>query len=51
MVNITSPESNQVNVPEQGTNIINVGWQERVLSSSVGGYLLGAGLKNLRKNR
>jgi uncharacterized membrane protein len=46
-VNITTSESNQVNVPEQGTNIINVGWSERVTSAAVGGYLLGAGLKNL----
>lgn len=48
-VNTTTHESNQVNVPERGTNIINVGWQERVLSAGVGGYLLAAGLKNLRK--
>lgn len=48
-VNITTPENNQVNVPERGTNIINVGWQERVLSAGVGGYLLAAGLRNLTK--
>jgi len=46
-VNITSGESNQVNVPEQGSNIINVGWSERVASAGLGGYLLGAGIKNL----
>jgi uncharacterized membrane protein len=48
-VNMTTQENNQVNVPEQGTNIINVGWQERVLSAGVGGYLLAAGLKNLTR--
>ena len=46
-VNLTSTDSNQVNVPEQGTNIINVSWAERVASAGLGGYLLGAGLKNL----
>jgi uncharacterized membrane protein len=46
-VNITSGESNQVNVPEHGTNIINVSWNERVVSAGLGGYLLGAGIKNL----
>jgi len=46
-VNITSGESNQVNVPEYGTNIINVSWNERVVSAGLGGYLLGAGIKNL----
>ncbi len=46
-VNITSNESNQVNVPEQGSNIINVSWSERVASAGLGGYLLGAGIKNL----
>ncbi|HYF32214.1 MAG TPA: SRPBCC family protein [Chitinophagaceae bacterium] len=49
MVNTTTQENNQVNVPERGTNIINVGWQERVLSAGVGGYLFAAGLKNLTK--
>lgn len=49
MVNTTTQESNQVNVPERGTNIINVGWQERVLSAGVGGYLFAAGLKNLTR--
>jgi len=48
-VNITSGESNQVNVPELGTNIINVSWSERVASAGLGGYLLGAGLKNLTR--
>ncbi len=48
-VNTTTQENNQVNVPERGTNIINVGWQERVLSAGVGGYLLASGLKNLTK--
>src|SRR6476660_4691953 len=47
LVNITSGESNQVNVPEQGSNIINVSWSERVASAGLGGYLLGAGIKNL----
>lgn len=49
MINTTSMESNQVNVPERGTNIINVDWQERVLSAGIGGYLLAAGLRNLTK--
>lgn len=48
-VNNTTPENNQVNVPERGTNIINVDWQERVVSAGVGGYLLAAGLRNLTK--
>src|SRR6185295_2647734 len=48
-VNITSGESNQVNVPELGSNIINVSWSERVASAGLGGYLLGAGLKNLTR--
>lgn len=48
-VNTTTQENNQVNVPERGTNIINVGWQERVLSAGAGGYLLAAGLKNLTR--
>ncbi|HEY0677234.1 MAG TPA: SRPBCC family protein [Chitinophagaceae bacterium] len=48
-VNTPTQENNQVNVPERGTNIINVDWQERVLSAGVGGYLLAAGLKNLTK--
>lgn len=48
-VNTTTPENNQVNVPERGTNIINVDWQERVLSAGVGGYLFAAGLRNLTK--
>jgi len=48
-VNMTTQENNQVNVPEVGTNIINVGWQERVLSAGAGGYLLAAGLKNLTR--
>jgi uncharacterized membrane protein len=48
-VNITTGESHQVNVPERGTNIINVSWPERVYSSGMGGYLLGAGIKNLRR--
>ena len=48
-VNTTTQENNQVNVPERGTNIINVGWQERVLSAGVGGYLLATGLKNLTR--
>jgi len=46
---MTTQENNQVNVPETGTNIINVGWQERVLSAGVGGYLLAAGLRNLTR--
>jgi hypothetical protein len=46
-VNIKSSESNQVNVPEHGSNIINVPWRERVVSAGVGGYLLGSGIKNL----
>ena len=46
-VNIKTSESNQVNVPEQGTNIVNVGWNERLVSAGFGGYLLGAGIKNL----
>jgi len=46
-VNRTSGESNQVNVPEHGTNIINVDWNERVVSAGLGGYLMGAGIKNL----
>ena len=40
-------ESNQVRVPERGTNIINVDWPERVVSAGAGGYLLAAGLRNL----
>src|SRR5256885_7729759 len=48
-VNTKTSESNQVNVPERGTNIINVDWSERVASAAVGGYLLAAGLKNLRR--
>lgn len=48
-INTTTQENNQVNVPERGTNIINVGWQERVLSAGVGGYLLATGLKNLTR--
>lgn len=48
-VNTPTPENNQVNVPERGTNIINVDWQERVLSAGVGGYLLAAGLRNLTR--
>jgi len=46
-VNTITAESNQVNVPEMGSNIINVGWPERVTSAALGGYLLGAGIKNL----
>jgi uncharacterized membrane protein len=49
MVNTTTQESHQVNVPERGTNIINVGWQERVMSAGIGGYLFAAGLRNLTK--
>src|SRR5215211_4662675 len=48
-VNTTTQENNQVNVPERGTNIINVDWQERVLSAGIGGYLLAAGLRNLTR--
>lgn len=48
-VNTTTPENNQVNVPERGTNIINVGSDERILSAGVGGYLLAAGVKNLTR--
>ena|SRR3984893_2602052 len=48
-INTVTNESNQVNVPEQGTNIINVDWPERVVSAGVGGYLLAAGLRNLGK--
>ena len=49
MVNTTTQESHQVNVPERGTNIINVGWQERVMSAGVGGYLFASGLRCITK--
>jgi uncharacterized membrane protein len=48
-VNTTTPENNQVNVPERGTNIINVDSEERILSAGVGGYLLAAGFRNLTR--
>jgi len=48
-VNTKTAESNQVNVPETGSNIINIDWPERVTSAALGGYLLGAGIKNLTR--
>lgn len=49
MVNVTSNESNQVNVPELGTNIVNVGSGERIASTGFGGYLFARGISNLGK--
>src|SRR5689334_1330459 len=48
-VNTKTAESNQVNVPETGSNIINIDWPERVTSAALGGYLLGAGIKNITR--
>jgi len=49
MINVKTNESNQVNVPELGTNIVNVGTTERIASTGVGGYLFARGMSNLGK--
>ena len=35
---------------QDGTNVINVGWNERLASSTIGAFLLSSGLNNLTKH-
>src|SRR5688572_6727754 len=41
---------NEVQPAEGGTNMINVGWNERIASATIGAFLFSSGLNNLFKH-
>jgi uncharacterized membrane protein len=41
---------NEVHPQEGGSNVINVGWNERLASATLGAFLLSSGLNNLTKH-
>jgi uncharacterized membrane protein len=41
---------NELQPAQNGSNVINVGWNERLTSATLGAFLLSSGLNNLTKN-